>query len=98
MFSKLAEMNTARRTAIFVLMAVVPIMSFAVWYLAWFDHADCLDALRQIGNPADPLYRDTQVQCLAAEDRRRFVEIYGLALALGTEVLLWTMLKRRKRT
>jgi hypothetical protein len=90
-------MNTARRIAISVLMVVVPILTIAVWYVAWLDHADCLDALRQIGGFDDQLYRELQSRCLAAESRRDVIEIYGLGPALGAELLLWAALRRANR-
>ena len=76
-------------------MVVLPLIWFFAWYVAWFDHDDCLGALKQIGGLDDALYRSTQIECDSAERVRHAVEAYGLAFLVIGELILWRMVRRR---
>ena len=71
----------------------LPVAWFALWYFAWFDHDDCLDALRQVGDFDQALYESLVSKCEAAEVRRRLVETLGLLCLVTAEVLLWRSLR-----
>jgi hypothetical protein len=76
-------------------MCVLPLLWFVVWYVAWFDHSDCLGALRQIGDRDPALSQVTIGECKSAATNRRLIEIYGLAAVVLLELGLW-MTARRK--
>jgi len=61
---------------------------FFSWYIAWFNHSDCLEALRQIGGSDPALYRSTQNDCGSAARWRLSIERYWLALVLLGELML----------
>ena len=68
------------------------------WYLAWFDHDDCLGALRQIGGIDDALYRSLIPQCARESERLRLIETGGWgALALSEATIWWSFVHRPRR-
>ena len=77
------------------LMVALPLFWCLAWYLAWFDHDDCLGALKQIGGLEDELYRSTQIECESAARMRHTVQAYGFALLVIAELILLRIVRRR---
>jgi hypothetical protein len=76
-------------------MVVLAVIWFFGWYIARFDHDDCLGALRQIGSIDPALFRSTQAECNAAGSVRQSIESHGLALLAFAELMLWQLARQK---
>jgi hypothetical protein len=84
----------SRRKVYHLAMVAVVILNALVWYVLWFDYNDCLGALKQIGDPFDPLYQSILGECEEAKERRIPVGIIIMVVGTLTEFALWRLSRR----
>ena len=75
----------------------LPLLWAVAWYLAWFDHDDCLDALQRVGGGVDDgLYRSLISECIQKAQRLHLVVNWVLGALVLAEVVVWWRFVRRK--